>query len=41
MKKDCHDSLPPEQLAYMRDADYWRSLVGWAKGAKVLEVSEM
>ena len=49
MKKDCHDCLPPElllswtpeQLAYMRDADYWRDLVGRAKGAQVLEVSEM
>lgn len=49
MKQDCHGNLPPElllswtpeQLAYMRDADYWRDLVGRAKGAQVLEVSEM
>lgn len=49
MKKDLHDDLPPElllswtpeQLAYMRDTDYWRSIVGQSCGAEVLEVSEM
>lgn len=49
MKKDLHDDLPPEmllswtpeQLAYMRDTDYWRSIVGQSRGAEVLEVSEM
>ena len=49
MKKDLHDDLPPElllswtpeQLAYMRDTNYWRSIVGQSRGAEVLEVSEM
>ncbi len=49
MKKDCHDALPkelllswtPEQLDYMHDVDYWRDMVGRAKGAEVLSVSEM
>ena len=49
MKKDCHDDLPPElllswtpeQLAYLRDADYWRETVGCAAGADVICVTEM
>lgn len=49
MKKDCHENLPPEltlswtpeQLEYMRDADYWRKTVGCCTGAEVIEVSEM
>lgn len=49
MKKDCHDDLPrelllswtPEQLEYMHDVPYWTDMVSRAKGAEVLEVSEM
>lgn len=49
MKKDCHDNLPselllswtPEQLDYLHDVAYWRSIVSHSKGAEVLEVSEM
>lgn len=49
MKKDCHDSLPselllswtPEQLDYLHDVAYWRSIVSHSKGAEVLAVSEM
>ena len=49
MKKDCHDSLPPElllswtpeQLDYMHDVAYWKKTVSKAKDAKVLCVSEM
>lgn len=49
MKKDCHDNLPPElllswtpeQLDYMHDVDYWRSIVEKCKGAEVISVSEM
>ena len=49
MIKDCHDSLPkelllswtPEQLAYMRDAVYWKNTVSACSGAKVIEVCEM
>ena len=49
MKEDCHDDLPPElllswtpeQLDYLHDVPYWKSIVGACKGADVLEVSEM
>ncbi len=49
MKKDCHDNLPkelllswtPEQLAYMRDRDYWKSIVSASRDCDVLSVSEM
>lgn len=49
MKKDCHDNLPselllswtPEQLDYLHDVAYWRSIVSHSKGTEVLEVSEM
>lgn len=49
MKKDCHDNLPselllswtPEQLDYLHDVAYWRSIVSNSKGAEVLAVSEM
>ena len=49
MKEDCHDDLPPElllswtpeQLDYLHDVPYWKSIVGVCKGADVLEVSEM
>ena len=49
MVKDCHDHLPgelllswtPEQLAYMRDADYWRALTSQCRGAEEISVSEM
>ena len=49
MKRDCHDALPPElllswtpeQLDYLHDAAYWKTIVGACRGADVLEVSEM
>ena len=49
MKKDCHDALSPElllswtpeQLGYMRDAQYWAKTVGKCRGAEVLTVEEM
>lgn len=49
MHRDCHDHLPPElllswtpeQMAYMRDARYWESVVSASKGAEVLTVCEM
>ena len=49
MVKDCHDHLPgelllswtPEQLSYMRDADYWRALTSQCRGAEEISVSEM
>ncbi len=49
MKKDCHKALPPElllswtpeQLDYMHDTAYWRTMVGRSRDAELLEVSEM
>ena len=49
MKRDCHDSLPPElllswtpeDLTTMHDAAYWRALVSRSRDAEVLDVSEM
>ena len=49
MKKDLHSCLPAvlllswneEQLDYIHDVNYWRALVSKARGAEVLEVSEM
>lgn len=49
MKQDCHDCLPPElllswtpeQMEYMHDVRYWRSMVEKAEGAEVISVHEM
>lgn len=49
MKKDLHDNIPPElllswtpeQLDYIRDAEYWKDVVSACKGAEVISVSEM
>ena len=49
MKEDCHDDLPPElllswtpeQLDYLHDVSYWKSIVELCGGSEVLEVSEM
>lgn len=49
MKKDCHDHLPPElllswtpeQMGYMHDVSYWKSIVGKCRDATVLTVEEM
>lgn len=49
MKKDCHDTLPPElllswtaeQMEYMHDTEYWHELVSQSKDAEVISVSEM
>lgn len=49
MKKDLHSNLPPvlllswneEQLDYLHDVNYWRTLVEKSEGCEVLEVSEM
>ena len=49
MKKDLHDDLPPElllswtpeQLAYLRDADYWRGIAGKSKDAETICVEQM
>lgn len=49
MKRDCHDNLPqelllswtPEQLAYLRDADYWKRIVSATSGVEVISVSPM
>ena len=49
MKKDCHHALPPElllswtpeQLDYLHDTDYWRSIFGKSRGAELLSLCEM
>ncbi len=49
MKRDCHDQLPPElllswtpeQLIYLRDIIYWRSIFEAATGAELLSIGEM
>lgn len=34
-------SWTPEQLAYMRDINYWRDIVSASRGARLVEISEM
>ena len=49
MKKDCHDNLPaelllswtPEELDYLHDIDYWRTIVSQSRDAEVIAVTEM
>lgn len=49
MKKDLHDNLPPElllswtpeQLDYMHDTKYWKSILSHCKNAEIISVSEM
>lgn len=49
MKRDRHDELPgelllswtPEQLDYLHDAAYWRSIAERCRGAELLGVREM
>ena len=49
MKKDCHDNLPnellaswtPEQLDYIHDAKYWRSIIEQTAGVNILSLEEM
>lgn len=49
MKKDCHDHLPPElllswtpeQLEYMQDIAYWRTMVNQCRGAELISIQEM
>ncbi len=49
MKKDLHDNLPPElllswtpeQMGYLHDVDYWRSIVSNSRDAEIVEVCEM
>ena len=49
MKKDCHDNIPEvllrswnaEQLDYIHDAQWWRSLVSQSRDCEVVSVHEM
>lgn len=49
MVRDCHDSLPdcllaswtPEQLEYMHDIDWWRTMIGRTEGVDILEARAM
>lgn len=49
MKKDCHNNLPkdlllswtPEQLAYLRDKEYWKKIMSTSKDAEIICIKEM
>ena len=49
MKKDCHDNIPEvllrswnaEQLDYIHDAQWWRSMVSRSRDCEVVSVHEM
>lgn len=49
MVHDCHDDLPeclllswaPEQLDYMHDVAWWRTLLGQSRGAEVVSMFEL
>ena len=49
MKIDCHDCLPPElllswtpeQLDYLHDVTYWKSIVSQSRDARLIEIREM
>lgn len=49
MKKDCHDNLPkelllswtPEQLEYIRDITYWKSIFEKSNDAELISIKEM
>lgn len=49
MKKDCHDNLPPElllswnaeQMDFMHDKEYWKSIIEQSKGAEIICLKEM
>ncbi len=49
MKKDCHEDLPeelllswnPDQLDFMHDKDYWRSIIEQSSGAEIISIKEM
>lgn len=49
MKQDCHDQLPselllswtPEQLDYIHDMNYWRSIVSQSLNSEIVSICEM
>lgn len=49
MKKDCHKNLPrellfswtSEQLEYMHDIDWWKSVISKSKDCEIVEIKEM
>lgn len=49
MKKDCHDDIPKEllmswtaeQLDYIHDINYWKSIVEKSRDAELISISEM
>lgn len=49
MKNDCHDHLPPElllswneeQMDFMHDIHYWRSIIEQAKDCEIISIKEM
>ena len=49
MKKDCHDNIPPElllswtpeQLDYIHDIEYWKSIISKSKCSEIVSIYEM
>ena len=49
MKKDCHTDIPkelllswtPEQLDYIHDIEYWKSIVSQSKNSEIISIYEM
>ncbi len=49
MKKDCHNNIPkelllswnPEQLDYIHDIEYWKSIISESKNSEIVSVHEM
>lgn len=49
MKKDCHENLPEElllswnaeQMDFMHDKDYWRSIIEHSSDSEIISISEM
>ena len=49
IKKDCHDNIPeelllswtPEQLDYIHDIDYWKSIISKSKDCVIISIYQM
>ena len=49
MKKDCHNNIPPElllswtpeQLDYIHDIEYWKSIISKSKFSEIVSIYEM
>lgn len=49
MMRDCHENLPecllaswtPEQLEYMHDMNWWRSMIGQTQGVEIVDMYQL